>query len=559
MEKICINCMNEKNHNGACTVCGFDDSSYSVLPHHLAPGTLLAGKYMIGKVLGEGGFGITYVGLDLNLNIRVAIKEYFPSGCVSRDHTVSDTLTVFSGDALEMFNKGRDKCIDEARTVARFNDADGIVSVKDFFFENGTSYIVMEFLEGETLKEFLMQNGGKIDTDKALNIIKPIIVSLDELHKAGLIHRDISPDNIMITKGNRVKLIDFGAAREANTNTEKSLSVQLKRGYAPEEQYRSHGKQGSWTDVYALCATIYRMITGKVPEESLDRLSEDTLIPPSKLGVNISPNLEAALMHGLAVSYQDRIKDMKELYAALYNNNSYTAPTYAADPVKKTAVVSPQSSGYPMSASNKANKNTTIAVIAAILGAFAVIAVLVLGFLFINVYQGSDNTNTVAIATALPTNKPTATPVVTAVPIKRTVLYSSQYTYKRMNEIHNSVPASDAQFIEIKNAIIDFDNKCIDYMNYGNTDALIYFQPGTTAYNQQTEYKRNHPDIFEVLNDVEVYDVRVFDGTYYAWVREDMTVTEKGVTKNTISRWVYKLTKNADGYVILDYTKDPAS
>ena len=278
---LCMGCMRPKTHPGLCPFCGFDEAAYELSPHHLPLYTILNGKYLVGKVLGEGGFGITYLGWDINLELMVAIKEYYPNGFVTRESCGYDnTVTVLSGYRAEYFAKGLEKFVDEARRLAKFWGLPGIVAVKDYFPENKTAYIVMEFVEGKTLMAMLRENGGSLPAGQVFQMMEPVMESLETVHEAGLIHRDISPDNIMVDAKGRVKLLDFGAARSFISDSEKSLSVMLKPGYAPEEQYRSRGKQGPWTDVYSLCATMYRAITGGVPLESLDRMAEDTLKRP---------------------------------------------------------------------------------------------------------------------------------------------------------------------------------------------------------------------------------------------------------------------------------------
>ena len=319
IENLCISCMREKPDRGICPFCGFDESQYDSSPHHLTPRSILGGKYLIGRVLGEGGFGITYIGLDLNLDLKLAIKEYYPTGFVTRTSATTSTVTPFRGEKTEFFTAGRARFINEAKTLARFYTLPGIVSVRDFFQENSTAYIVMEFVEGETLKQRLARVGGKMDTAEVLELMRPLLRSLAEMHASGLIHRDISPDNIMITPDNFIKLIDFGAAREYLDSGNRSLSVMLKPGYAPEEQYFSRGQQGPWTDIYALCATIYRAITGVTPQESVERLRHDELQAPSALGARLTPAQDAALLKGLSVSQKERWQSIPEVLAALFS------------------------------------------------------------------------------------------------------------------------------------------------------------------------------------------------------------------------------------------------
>jgi len=318
MQEFCLNCMAEQKNPGRfCPKCGFDRSAYQIESHHLIPGTMLRGRYRIGKVLGEGGFGITYVGWDTVLNLKVAVKEFYMTGYVSRMNTYSPSVQVSMSTHGEVFQKNRDRFLDEARVLARFAEEDGIVGIRDFFQENNTAYIVMSFLSGITLKEYLKQQ-GKLSWQKTYEVLRPVLLSLSEVHKQGIIHRDISPDNIMMTDRGQVKLLDFGAAREYSGSDAHSLSIILKPGFAPEEQYRTKGQQGPWTDVYALCATMYRCLTGITPEESMERTYRDTLRPPHELGDCPLP-VSAVLMKGLSVYAQDRYASVSELLAALQN------------------------------------------------------------------------------------------------------------------------------------------------------------------------------------------------------------------------------------------------
>ena len=203
--------------------------------------------------------------------------------------------------------------------IAKFNDQEGIVNVTDFFEANNTAYIVMEYLDGITLKEYIAEN-GVLSPEDILELMAPVLESLDEVHKQGLIHRDISPDNIMLLKNGKVKLMDFGAARDYTDFGEKSLSIVLKPGYAPEEQYRSRGIQGPWTDIYALSATIYKCITGITPEESMQRVIEDSLEKPSKYCKDIPKGMENAIMKGMAALQKNRYQNLKEFCEALYSD-----------------------------------------------------------------------------------------------------------------------------------------------------------------------------------------------------------------------------------------------
>ncbi len=311
-----MGCMEKREQDSICPHCGFHHDTPPESPLYLTPGTILHEKYLIGRVLGHGGFGITYLALDLNLHVKLAVKEYLPRDMATRSFDTT-TVTLYTGPSREHFEYGLKKFIEEARALARFEDLPGIVSVKDFFQANETAYFVMHFVEGITFKEYLQSQGGKINYDRALRILMPVMDALREVHKTDLLHRDISPDNIYITQDGRVKLLDFGAARYAAGEHSKSLSVMLKAGYAPEEQYRSKGKQGPWTDIYAVGATLYRAITGNVPLEALDRMDADTLESPSRMGIKIPLHAEQALLKAMNVKAGNRFQEMEMFQQAL--------------------------------------------------------------------------------------------------------------------------------------------------------------------------------------------------------------------------------------------------
>lgn len=309
--KLCMGCMELYDDKySVCPHCGYIDDTPAKEAYHLKPGTILNGCYIVGKVIGYGGFGVTYLGYNMVFEQKVAIKEYLPSEFATRC-TGDEKVTIFSGDKEEQFAAGIIKFIEEAKKLAKFKDVPGIVSISDSFMANNTAYIVMEYLEGETLKEKINKE-GKLPFDTAVALMDPVLNALMEVHKEGIIHRDISPDNIFVTDSGEVKLLDFGAARFATTSHSRSLSVIIKPGYAPEEQYRSRGDQGSWTDVYACAATLYKLITGVTPEDSMERKEKDTLVFPSKLGIKISKNAEISIMNALNLRVEDRTQTIEE-------------------------------------------------------------------------------------------------------------------------------------------------------------------------------------------------------------------------------------------------------
>ena len=285
---------------------------YVILPILYVPGRggPAAGA---GRALGEGGFGITYLGRDLRLELRVAIKEYFPTAWVCRRPDTSPGVSVYTGAGPD-YEKGRSRFLFEARTMARMEKQPEIVGVRDFFEANGTAYIVMEYLDGTTFKE-LVRRRGRIPARELLDMIEPVFSALSAMHAAGLIHRDISPDNLMLERDS-VRLLDFGCARESALG-EETVTITLKHGYAPIEQYQHKG-QGPWTDVYALAATIYYCLTGRTPPQALDRLMDDELIPPRRLGAELTEAQERALLRGMGIRQHRRWRSMEEFRSALY-------------------------------------------------------------------------------------------------------------------------------------------------------------------------------------------------------------------------------------------------
>ena len=303
-----MECYDEAIH--VCPHCGYVEGTPAREAYHLTPGTILNGKYQVGRVLGYGGFGVTYIGYDRLLGHKIAIKEYLPGEFATRSAGTS-AVTIFTGDKEEQFYGGIRKFSDEAKRLAQMDGVRGVVRIIDTFSENNTSYIVMEYLDGENLKQRLDRE-KKIPVEEAIKIILPVLDALQSVHEKGMLHRDISPDNIFLTKSGEVKLLDFGAARYATTAHSRSLSVIVKQGFAPEEQYRSRGNQGTWTDVYACGATLYKMITGVTPEDAMERKEKDELLPPSKLGVKVDKNTETAIMNAMNILIEDRTQTAAE-------------------------------------------------------------------------------------------------------------------------------------------------------------------------------------------------------------------------------------------------------
>ena len=305
--KRCLRCFRNYEENKIeCPWCGFQENQQLKEPQYLSAGTVLQNRYEIGAVVGAGGFGITYAAWDRVLEQRVAIKEYMP-GEFSTRAPGETRVSVYGGEKEEQYKNGRDKFYEESQRLAKFRDVPGIVQIYNSFEENETAYLVMEFLEGETLSERLKRD-KRIPEQEAVGIILPVLQALTEVHRVGILHRDIAPNNIFLTKDGGVKLLDFGASRSVTGTHSKSLTVLYKEGYTPEEQYRSRGDQGTWTDVYEVAATLYKMLTGTVPPGALERRRKDTLKLPSKMGIKVTKQTEQALLNALNVEIRYRTK-----------------------------------------------------------------------------------------------------------------------------------------------------------------------------------------------------------------------------------------------------------
>ena len=290
-----------------------EKNSYS-----LQRNTGLIGRYVIQEVLGQGGFGITYLGIDKLYGNKVAIKEYYPQKIAMRKAQYEDVVTVTSIEEKNNYDKCKKRFLDEAQVMARFNKNEGIVKILDFFEANNTAYIVMEYLEGITLKQYLGKY-GVLQFRNLIEMMLPLLEALIEIHSQGLIHRDISPDNIMVQHNGKLKLMDFGAARDYTESGNKSLTVILKPGYAPPEQYQTHGVQGPWTDIYALCATIYKCLTGITPPDAIARVMDDKFKEPDQLDGKLSPDIKKILWKGMNIFPEERYQDIGEFGEDVYD------------------------------------------------------------------------------------------------------------------------------------------------------------------------------------------------------------------------------------------------
>lgn len=320
-KKLCECCLSEIESE-PCRFCGFEKAGEREEVGVLAAGSVLLGKYIVGKVIEKGGFGITYLAYDIKNEKKVAIKEYYPSALAARG---GDGCTVVMTDSEEaaVFKNGIEKFYEEASLVSRFNGNPAIVSVYEFFYENDTAYFVMELLDGCTLKSYIAKY-GVLSPEEALFIADNVSGALIIAHSINVLHRDISPDNIMICRDGNIKLIDFGAARQVLADNPKSMSVILKQGFAPLEQYQKRGKQGPWTDIYSFGATLYYALTQDCLDDPMTRMDDDAEFLSNKY--DIEGQLWKIIEHSLELRIADRYQDAFELRNALRKINYAPKP-----------------------------------------------------------------------------------------------------------------------------------------------------------------------------------------------------------------------------------------
>lgn len=309
---LCMHCMKGKVIGGRCTNCGrAPETAQDRCPAALPLNTRLHGRYYLGDVLGQGGFGITYIAWDTKANRRVAIKELYPTNDVYREN--HRTVAVRPGQ--ETYFAHVFQCFANEAKVLMELQHEGVVRVYHLFEENNTVYYVMEYLEGSDLSAKLGKEGTQTWPEME-QIVRDILSALESLHRRGLIHRDISPDNIFLTTQGRAMLIDFGSVR--NYQGKHSFTVFLKHNFAPWEQYQSHGNQGPWTDIYALCATLYYCLSGKLPPKAPDRAKGAEVVPLLQYCPDTPAYVAAAIEKGMALKYADRFRSVAELKHAFF-------------------------------------------------------------------------------------------------------------------------------------------------------------------------------------------------------------------------------------------------
>ncbi len=546
---LCMGCMTDKGESVICPKCGLNEQELkNASQNFLQPGSRLNDRYTVGIALGQGGFGITYIGYDNVLGTRVAIKEYYPNDSAQRE-SESRTVRAFAGGETD-FEKGKEKFLTEARTLARFSEYPGVVSVKDCFGANGTAYMVMQYLDGTDLKQYLNRRGGKLGESESIQILMPVTEALKEIHKTGIIHRDISPDNIFMTKDGQVKLIDFGAARQSFGDN-KSISVTLKPGYAPEEQYRTRGNQGPWTDVYALSATLYRMVTGNTPPESIERVMDDELVIPDYL----SDNIRYALKKGMAVKAADRFENMSEFQNAIVSGNQAEnngAKPLAADaPLSNTMSVKAFDSENEHNGKNKSDTPSTQKRLKIALGSIAAALVICIAVL-LGIVIGSKKETPTDVGVTSKNKQKTTQSTSSASDRKSSNSKANANSSSSSSSSAQTAPAQQPTQKTVDRAAderllyttLETNlNAYVNGVNTGDTSAVSgYIDSSTEFYHQEVEQIKSYyaKGVRERLISYNIVNVEwIDDDSCYLTQHSVIEVNRNGKVKNADETYTY--------------------
>ncbi|MBP5618212.1 MAG: PASTA domain-containing protein, partial [Clostridia bacterium] len=322
-KNLCMGCMIDKGDHEVCPKCGFGENDLQPLSN-LPLRYLLDGRYLIGRSLETNSESVTYLAWDTEENIPVRVHEYFPEAFCDR---AADGIgvTAFAGKEFE-YNKYIEQFLDIARTLAKDSDLPSIFPVTDIFEANDTAYYVTDHVKTITMREFLIRNGGTLTWDQIRPLLMPVLTTLSALHDDGLIHRGISPETLIVGVDGKIRISGFCVADMRTARTE--INSQLFPGFAAIEQYGFENSQGPWTDVYGLCATLYRVLVGSPPADATERVTNDRMVIPSEIAREIPRNVLTALADGLAILADDRTKSMADLKNGLIPSS--------ADPDAKT-------------------------------------------------------------------------------------------------------------------------------------------------------------------------------------------------------------------------------
>lgn len=469
--KLCMGCMNRKEYSGPCEICGYMDNT-AYLPQYLAPKTLLAGRYLVGRLLSHNGEGADYIAYDIEQERSVEIREYMPGTICTREKNRRE-LTVRDG-CLPLYKSYLSEFADLYKTLMNSDETDCIRKIYGIFAENNTGYVVMEHLTGMPLSQYLESCGGTLGWKEAKELFPPLFTALNMLHSQGIIHRGLSPESVFVEHG-RLKLTAFGtsAIRTADSN----INCELFHGYAAYEQYSVSERQGTWTDVYGICAVLYRVLTGEVPEDSAERALSDTLRTPQELDPEIPQQVSHTIMAGLALKQNERIHTVNELVGHLFEppkhniaqeNDGPVQPVVAREnrPVSERQTERRTPPRRPVSKKKKAKEKTNIG---AIIG-LSVFLAIVTGFVIAIIYF-SNASRQLAEQTNTSTQPPEATTA-------GTTASAATSSFIEASEATTTVPVENTERILLPNFVNRF------YNTLESRYAMLKFNP-TYEYNSE--------------------------------------------------------------------------
>lgn len=386
INKLCLGCMCEKTSDGACEQCGYrEDTPY--LPSYLAPGTVLNDRYIAGKLLSYNGEGATYIGYDKATDTKVTIKEYMPDTLCSRKK--GDPNIIVEQNQMPLYKTYMSEFIELNKALMKARTLTHIQTVLDIFPENNTAYVIFEYVNGISLKSYLSNCSGELSWDRVKELFPPILTTLGLVHNAGIIHRGISPQTILVTEKNELKLIDFQISAGRTNNSE--IACEMYNGFAAPEQYSSAEWQGAWTDVYGIAAVLYRALTGCAPVEAISRMGNDTCAEPMAINRNVPSHVSKVIMNGLKLNTEARIRSINELVVKLFEQPKFN--TAERDAIKPAAVATKHvETSYERLASDpkrekkKEGSNTTAIIITIII----CVAVVTAFSIAIGIFASSD-------------------------------------------------------------------------------------------------------------------------------------------------------------------------
>lgn len=385
--------MNELEEDGTCSYCSYGNNVSRIQPY-LAPATVLDDRYLVGRLLTYNGEGASYISYDKVAHEKVVVREYFPDTFCTRSQN-SDQVTVMS-DCLAKYKTYMSEFAEVNKTLSRLRNLQNIQPAIDMFAQNNTTYAVYPYVEGVSLKKFLQSNSGRLTWEQVKKLFPPVFTTLSLAHNAGVIHRGISPENIIVTTKGELKICGFCISAIRTSNSE--LTPELYSGYAAPEQYNSLEWQGSWTDVYAISAVLYRILTGCVPTEGYRRIGNDDLVDPIRINPGIPPAVSHIIMKGMAVKSEDRIQTITELVTRLFEQPAYIEHEKGATqtiPVQKPDTSSEEEADG--AGENDKAKTAAVVVLAAVLVILAIVLLVIL------LSSGEDTSGSSSAAPRQPT------------------------------------------------------------------------------------------------------------------------------------------------------------